>query len=103
MTGGQYESDQGCRPYSIAKCNHHEPGPYSNCSGEGGTPKCEKKCESGYSTDYKTDKHFGSSHYSVSNNVKDIQTEIMTNGPVEGTYTVYSDFPTYRSGTEIWF
>jgi len=25
-------------------------------------------------------------------------TEIMTNGPVEGAFTVYADFPTYKSG-----
>ena len=28
----------------------------------------------------------------------EIQTEIMTNGPVESAFRVYGDFPTYRSG-----
>ena len=35
--------------------------------------------------------------YSV-NGVAQIQTEIQKNGPVEGAFSVYADFPTYRSG-----
>ena len=30
--------------------------------------------------------------------MEQIQKEIMTNGPVEGAFTVYSDFPSYKSG-----
>ena len=40
----------------------------------------------------------GKSAYSVRARVEQIQTEIMTNGPVEGAFTVYADFPTYKSG-----
>lgn len=47
---------------------------------------------------YSDDKHFGRSAYSVGSDVSEIQKEIMTNGPVEGAFTVYADFPTYRSG-----
>ena len=96
VTGGQYGSNEGCQPYEIPKCNHHEPGPYKNCSEGGSTPKCQDSCISGYPKTYKEDKHFGASAYSVSSNK--IQTEIMTNGPVEGAFSVYADFPTYRSG-----
>lgn len=28
-------------------------------------------------------------------------TEIMTNGPVEGAFTVYADFPQYKSGEKF--
>jgi len=34
----------------------------------------------------------------VNSDVEKIATEIMTNGPVEGAFTVYSDFPSYKSG-----
>jgi cathepsin B len=98
VTGGQYNSKQGCEPYTIAKCEHHVPGPYPNCTGDSSTPKCTKKCESNYKISYKQDKHYGSSHYSVSSSVTQIQQEIMTNGPVEGAFTVYADFPSYKSG-----
>lgn len=36
--------------------------------------------------------------YAVGQNVEVIQTEIMTNGPVEATFTVYQDFFSYKSG-----
>lgn len=101
VTGGQYNSNQGCQPYMIAKCNHHEPGPYNNCTGEGKAPACESSCISGYDKSYKDDKHYGSSAYSVSSTVEKIQTEIMTNGPVEGGFSVYDDFPTYHSGLHL--
>jgi len=39
------------------------------------------------------------SAYAV-NGVEKIQTEIMTNGPVEAAFTVYADFPTYKSGKD---
>ena len=39
----------------------------------------------------------GKDAYSV-HGVDKIMTEIMTNGPVEAAFSVYSDFPTYRSG-----
>ena len=96
VTGGQYGSNEGCQPYAIAKCSHHEPGPYPNCTEGGKTPQCEKSCISGYPKSYKKDKHYGSNVYSVGSSK--IQTEIMTNGPVEAAFSVYADFPTYRSG-----
>jgi hypothetical protein len=63
------------------------------------TPKCSKECESGYSVSFTADKHHGVSARSFPG-VEAIQTEIMTNGPVEGTMRVYSDFPSYKSGKE---
>jgi cathepsin B len=32
------------------------------------------------------------------NGAASIQQEILTNGPVTGAFTVYADFPTYRTG-----
>ena len=55
------------------------------------------ECESGYSVSYSKDKHFGMSANSFRTE-KSIQTEIMTNGPVEGSMRVYEDFLAYKSG-----
>lgn len=52
----------------------------------------------GYNVTYPSDKRYGSRGYHVSSDVEKIATEIMTNGPVEGAFTVYSDFPSYKSG-----
>lgn len=40
----------------------------------------------------------GKSAYSIGNNVDQIKREIYTNGPVEGAFTVYEDFVSYKSG-----
>lgn len=66
--------------------------------GEQPTPKCKKECEASYKTPFNQDKHYGKTAYSVSSDVKQIQTEIMTNGPVEGAFTVYADFLSYKTG-----
>jgi len=97
VSGGLFHGD-GCRPYSIASCEHHVNGTLPPCSGSVKTPKCTKECQSGYTGSYADDKHFGNKAYSVAKDVEQIQTEIMTNGPVEGTITVYDDFPNYKSG-----
>lgn len=99
VSGGLYDSHIGCRPYSIPPCEHHVNGSRPSCKGEeGDTPKCVKKCESGYGPDYSSDKHYGSDSYSVPSSQEEIMAEIYKNGPVEGAFSVYEDFPNYKSG-----
>ncbi|CAF1232417.1 unnamed protein product [Rotaria sordida] len=98
VTGGNYNSNEGCRPYSIEACDHHVNKTLPPCQGEGKTPKCVKKCIDDYSLPYTQDKHYGSSVYSIRSDEKQIQTELYKNGPVEGAFTVYSDFLLYSSG-----
>ncbi len=62
------------------------------------TPKCTSTCESGYSVTYNQDKHHGATAHSF-RSVEAIATEIMNNGPVEGTMRVYSDFLQYKTGS----
>lgn len=95
VTGGLYHGE-GCRPYSIPPCEHHIIGPRPNCSSVS-TPKCLKKCQPNYPLSYNEDKRYGKKVYSVHGERK-IQTEIMTNGPVEGTLEVFADFVNYKSG-----
>ncbi|XP_062521044.1 cathepsin B-like [Corticium candelabrum] len=98
VTGGLYGSHSGCEPYTIATCEHHMKGPYPACGNAVSTPHCTKKCEEGYSKEYDDDKHHGHLGHHVSSNPDAIMTEIMTNGPVEGAFSVYADFLTYKSG-----
>lgn len=99
VSGGLYDSHVGCRPYSIPPCEHHMNGTRPPCTGEGGdTPECIRRCEAGYSPSYQKDKHYGMSSYGVPGNEKEIMSEIYKNGPVEGAFTVYSDFLMYKSG-----
>jgi len=98
VTGGQYDSNQGCQPYKIPSCDHHVPHSKNPCEGELPTPQCVHTCRQGYNISYTDDKHHGKSTYTVSSDQNEIMREIMTNGPVEGAFTVYADFPNYKSG-----
>ncbi|CAF1246736.1 unnamed protein product [Rotaria sp. Silwood1] len=98
VTGGNYNTNQGCEPYTIPACDHHVNGTLPPCQGELPTPRCAHKCIDSYPTPYAKDKHHGASVYSVRSNQEQIQTEIMKNGPVEAAFSVYEDFLTYRSG-----
>lgn len=98
VSGGQYGSKQGCRPYSLQKCEHHVPGPLPNCDKfHFNTPACEKKCEASYNVPYKQDLKFAKEVYGF-DDVDSIMKEIYENGPVEASFEVYSDFPSYKSG-----
>jgi cathepsin B len=99
VTGGNYNTSQGCQPYTIPNCDHHvTSGKYPPCGDIVPTPACSRQCITTYGKTYIQDKHKGSSSYSVPSAPDKIATEIMNNGPVEAAFTVYSDFLTYKSG-----
>ena len=98
-TGGENGSKDWCNAYAFPKCLHHGAvGPYPECGETQPTPDCVTKCQEGYPVEYKKDKHFFESAYSVPSNVEAIKTELMTNGPFEVAFDVYEDFMTYKSG-----
>jgi len=97
VTGGQYNSKEGCQPYEIQACDHHVVGHLQPCTGDAKTPKCSKSCESGYNGTFKDDKHFGAKSYMVSGE-QNIMEELVNKGPVEAAFTVYSDFLAYKTG-----
>ena len=99
VTGGLYADKATCLPYTLKPCEHHVTGDRPPCTGDGPTPACKKECIAEYSTKtYVADKEFGQRGYQVPAKPSAIQQEIMTNGPVEAAFTVYEDFPTYKSG-----
>ena len=99
VSGGQYGSHEGCQPYQIKPCQHHVNGTRGPCEEGVRTPKCHHTCENAeFKVPYEKDKTYGRKIYSVKPNVNQIQLELMTNGPVEAAFTVYEDFPNYKSG-----
>merc|ERR1711907_348141 len=87
-------------PYSLAPCAHHVPptSKYPACPSQEYSVSAKKTCSEGsYSKSYSDDKTKGTRAVSVSS-VAQMQTELMTNGPLAVAFTVYSDFPTYKSG-----
>ena len=100
VSGGHYNSHQGCQPYLFPECSHSGTvnGTRPPCGNAKLTPPCSNKCETGYNVSFYDDKHYASHIYSIENNVTLLQYEIMKNGPVEAELTVYSDFFHYKSG-----
>ena len=96
-TGGEYGTTNWCNAYAFPKCEHHSTGKYPPCGETQPTPKCVKECQEGYPVEYAKDKHMFQEGYSVYG-IKEIKTELMTNGPMEVAFTVYEDFMTYKSG-----
>eukprot|EP00812_Abedinium_dasypus_P014036 NODE_754_length_1375_cov_1277.277273.p1 GENE.NODE_754_length_1375_cov_1277.277273~~NODE_754_length_1375_cov_1277.277273.p1 ORF type:complete len:371 (+),score=93.74 NODE_754_length_1375_cov_1277.277273:64-1113(+) len=104
VTGGDYDDigkGDTCGPYTLAPCAHHvDPSPaYPACpSSEYPTPEMGSECsESQYSTSYSADKKKASNSYSLSS-VEKIQRDMAQYGTVTAAFTVYADFPTYKSG-----
>jgi len=103
VTGGDY-TDMGtgatCSAYSLAPCAHHVPATekYPACpSSEYPSPKCQKSCEDAYPGNFNDDKLHASKTYSVRGETQIMQ-ELVNNGPMYVSFSVYADFPTYSSG-----
>ncbi|GAV08897.1 hypothetical protein RvY_18523 [Ramazzottius varieornatus] len=99
VSGGNFNSNEGCRPYTLPTCEHHVIGPFGPCPDEDEPlPACTKQCISSFGRSYKSDLHFGAEAYSVGRSAEKIQAEIMIHGPVVAAFNVFADFYTYRSG-----
>lgn len=99
VTGDLYGDTTTCQPYFLPSCDHHIANSSNPCPSQiAATPSCVKNCQSSYNNTYKGDKWYASQAYKVPNNVAKIQTEIMTYGSVEASFTVYEDFLSYTGG-----
>ena len=65
--------------------------PYTSGGGDSGT--CPTKCADGSQI-----KYYKAANYKHITGVSNIQTELMTNGPVQAAFEVYQDFMSYKSG-----
>ncbi|RZC33755.1 Peptidase C1 and/or Propeptide C1 domain containing protein, partial [Asbolus verrucosus] len=88
VTGGEYKSGEGCKPYSSETYDKGKP---SACQ-----PKCPNKK---YLIPYPADKKRVLSTISFTNrDLRKIQLEIMENGPVVAHMRVFEDFYLYGRG-----
>lgn len=103
VTGGNFEdigSGATCAPYPFLSCAHHVPASdkHPACpSSEFSTPSLKACSEDAYGTEYSADKVKAASSYSLKG-VENIQKDIMQYGSATAAFTVYDDFPTYKSG-----
>jgi len=94
-TGDYNNMTQWCQPYFIPSCGLNCP------STSAVAPACQTGCNANFTgsgNPQATATYYGQSSYQVAQNVTAIQTEILTNGPVEATFQVYEDFYSYNTG-----
>ncbi|KAK7605423.1 hypothetical protein V9T40_007281 [Parthenolecanium corni] len=101
VTGGEYESDQGCQQYSIRPCGpfiHNMPCERRTAR----TPLCkQKRCNNDWyehkeePKTYKISSHTWTSAYY---NDYEVRKQIYNHGPVVAIFWVYADFMLYKSG-----
>lgn len=82
-----------CYPYSIPTC----PPAQQPCLNFVNTPACANACND-TSINWDNDKRKLEKVYSVARKNNGMETEIMTNGPIEACFTVYADFLNYTTG-----
>ncbi|XP_047990446.1 cathepsin B-like [Leguminivora glycinivorella] len=97
VSGGFYNSSQGCKPYEIPPCEHHVDGNRPTCNESSDTPLCVKKCVAGYNVEYDKDLHYAKLIYKL-NGEDQIKAELYKNGPVASSFVGYEDFVNYKSG-----
>jgi len=96
-TGGLYGDIKFCQPYFLPPCTHYGQGSHDDCPPSVETPKCKTDCSDGNKKEYLNEMTYGENAYSIRGE-ENIMKEIYENGPVEGTYFIYEDFITYKSG-----
>lgn len=98
VTGGDYQSQEGCQPYSLPPCNHHVNGDYVDCSKLNlTTPTCARKCNNPhYEASYDFDLKKGKKAHMVPR--CNAMRQIYEHGPIVAIYSVFEDFLQYKSG-----
>jgi cathepsin B len=113
VSGGQYKGTGPfgagmCADFSLPHCHHHGPqgsDPYP-AEGSAGcpsqtSPQCPTKCDadskSGHD-DFDSDKYTFTGKVQSAMGAEEIKQMIMSGGPVETAFTVYSDFENYVGG-----
>jgi len=98
VTGGEYGEDNGCVPYECPPCKKGLYPPECETNECGNTLKCERSCTNkNYKTPFAQDKKQAKKAFSA-RGVLQAQKALMETGPLSASFTVYADFPTYKSG-----
>nr|CAA88490.1 cathepsin B-like enzyme [Leishmania mexicana]prf//2202319A cathepsin B-like Cys protease [Leishmania mexicana] len=85
-----------CQPYPFGPCSHHgNSSKYPPCPNTiYNTPKCNTTCDN---VEMELVKYKGVSSYSIKGE-RELDHELMNNGPLEVAMQVYADFVAYKSG-----
>ncbi|XP_025198377.1 cathepsin B-like cysteine proteinase 6 [Melanaphis sacchari] len=97
VSGGNYNTTDGCQPYQIAPCHHCQSG-VGSCESHQveKNHKCSKKCYGNKNINFRSDHSKTKNAYYLA--FESIQKDVQTYGPVEASFDVYDDFLHYKSG-----
>ncbi|CAH1110392.1 unnamed protein product [Psylliodes chrysocephalus] len=99
VTGGRYQSDLGCIPYTASMCDHFYQVRETECFNQFCIqPECTGTCATKSGLNYTNELTYGESRAETFETVEDIQREILQNGPVTASIEKFVDFPFYREG-----
>merc|ERR1719192_2247244 len=100
VTGGDYGDGKYCYDYTMPQCAHHvNSTTLPDCSDiKQVQPKCDSKCPTNAQIIYSGDKHQSSDKGYGFRSTSAIKQDLVTYGSVTAAFTVYSDFPSYKSG-----
>ncbi|XP_022169080.1 cathepsin B-like cysteine proteinase 4 [Myzus persicae] len=100
VTGGNYKSGEGCEPYRVPPCPRDEQGK-NTCAGKPREKnhRCTRMCYGNQDLDYDDDHRYTRDYYRLT--YGSIQKDVMTHGPIEASFDVYDDFPSYKSGVYV--
>ena len=87
VSGGLYGTHETCQPYLINPLKKNDSKKPIK------TPPCSHKCDPNFNRTYEQDKYYALDSNTIQNqDVRQIQMEILKNGPVVGSIRVYEDF-----------
>ncbi|VVC26948.1 Peptidase C1A, papain C-terminal,Peptidase C1A, propeptide [Cinara cedri] len=97
VTGGSYNTTDGCQPYRVPPCDNFQGGP-SSCYDQlkEKNHKCSRSCYGNKTINYNSDHRKTRDAYYL--NYNSIQKDIKYYGPVVASFDVYDDFVSYKSG-----
>ncbi|XP_025206248.1 cathepsin B-like cysteine proteinase 3 [Melanaphis sacchari] len=100
VTGGNYRSGEGCEPYRVPPCPRDKDG-NNTCAGKPREKnhRCTRMCYGNQDLDFGNDHRYTRDFYYLTYNT--IQKDVLTYGPVEASFDVYDDFPSYKSGVYV--
>ena len=94
VSGGLYGTHETCQPYLIKPKEKND----SRHQVEK-TPPCSDKCDPNFNRTYEQDKYYALNYDGITTkDVKQIQMQILKNGPVVAQMTVYDDLHFYDKG-----
>ncbi|XP_050426772.1 cathepsin B-like [Adelges cooleyi] len=100
VTGGDYDSNEGCQPYRVEPCVVDDEG-HNSCRGRQIEKRhsCKRQCYGNTTIDYRNDHVYTRNAYHLTAEM--IQKDVLAYGPVEASFLVYDDFLNYKSGVYV--